>query len=261
LSGGSPGGGSSVAAGTAYVWHLSTDTVAPEVATAWLSLLDAHEVDRHARLVFGADRDAYLGAHALLRCALALYGGVAPGAWRFVRRRGEKPVAAPGLPPLRFSLSHTRGMAACAVAVDLDVGVDAEPLARGCDETVAAIALSRRERRAVADAAPHARARELLARWTLKEAYLKTLGTGLDRLGSPDELQRIGFDVDGCAVTPRIEDLAGEERSWRFATVTTPAHVVSAAARSRGATADRIVMRSADGAMNALRAPHLARCC
>jgi hypothetical protein len=63
-------------------------------------------------------------------------------------------------------------------------------------------------------------------------------------------------------VTPRIEDLgAGEQAGWRFATVTTAAHAVSAAARSPGATAARIVMRSADGAMHALRQHHLARCC
>jgi NAD-dependent dihydropyrimidine dehydrogenase PreA subunit len=47
------------------------------------------------------------------------------------------------------------------------------------------------------------------ARWTLKEAYLKALGTGLDRLGSPreegsqlyvhpDECIDCGLCVDAC---------------------------------------------------------------
>ena len=200
-------------AAAAHVWVVATDDVPPRVAARWLSLLDADEHDRHARLVFKQDRDAYLGAHALLRSALALHTAVEPAAWRFVRRRGEKPVAAPDLPQLSFSLSHTRGLAACAVA-------------------------------------PDQRGREFLTRWTLKEAYLKTLGIGLDRLDSARDLQRTAFAVDGSGVLPDLDGVEAEDlRRWSFATWSTATHVVSAGVRGRTLVSRRIVAARVDGAL------------
>lgn len=237
-------------AAAAHVWVVATDDVPPQVAAGWLSLLDADEHDRHARLVFKRDRDAYLGAHALLRGALALHTGVEPAAWRFVRRRGEKPVAAPDLPQLSFSLSHTRGLAACAVACDVDVGVDAETLARGWDEAFAESTLSPAERRAVSAAAPDQRGREFLTRWTLKEAYLKTLGIGLDRLDSERDLQRIAFAIDGSGVRPDLDGVEAEDLGrWSFDTWSTATHVVSAGLRGRTSVSRRIVAARVDGAL------------
>ena len=238
-----------ICASTAHVWLVSTETVPSQVAEAWLSVLDAEEHDRHARLVFKQDRDAYLGAHALLRGALAFHTGVEPAAWRFVRSRGEKPIATSDLPQLSFSLTHTRGLAACAVAREVDVGVDAEMLTRGWDAAVVQRTLSLAERRAVSVAAPDERVREFLTRWTLKEAYLKTLGIGLDRLDLERDLQRIAFHVDGLGVKADLDGVdARDLRCWRFATWATATHVVSAGARGRTSAPKRIVAASVDGA-------------
>ncbi|MFK4703430.1 4'-phosphopantetheinyl transferase [Roseateles asaccharophilus] len=85
-----------------------------------------------------------------------------------------------GVPHVQVSISHSSGMVACA-ASDVPVGVDLERLGRPRDhlalaETVHGIA--QREQLVALPAA----ARELpfLTWWTLKEAWLKARGRGLD---------------------------------------------------------------------------------
>src|ERR1700733_10875676 len=98
-------------------------------ATAALrSLLDASEQARADRFRFAADRDCYIAAHALLRALLSKVSGIAAEDWRFQTAAGGQPSIDPALgrPELRFSLSHTHGMAACAVGHTDDLGIDAE---------------------------------------------------------------------------------------------------------------------------------------
>src|SRR5512137_442137 len=114
-----------------HVWHADPAAMASTGSLeAWLSLLDGPERARHARLVVEADRIDYLAAHSLLRLALSAHSGVAPRAWRTVPGPHGKPSVAEPLDwtRLSFSLSHTRGRVAVAVAVDRAVGVDAEAL-------------------------------------------------------------------------------------------------------------------------------------
>ena len=71
-------------------------------------------------------------AHALLRTTLSRYAPVEPAAWTFgINSNGRPDVEIPsGCPPLRASLSHTAGLAACAVTLARDLGVDVEDCER-----------------------------------------------------------------------------------------------------------------------------------
>jgi phosphopantetheinyl transferase len=91
-------------------------------------LLDASEKAYADRFRVAADRDAYIAAHALLRAMLSRHASIAPAEWRFGKAEGGKPVLDPtqAPPSLHFSLTHTRGLAACAVGRSHELGIDAE---------------------------------------------------------------------------------------------------------------------------------------
>ena len=75
----------------------------------------------------------------------------------------------------QFSLSHTKGLVACAVS-DRAVGVDVEH-ERPCHEALARRFFTREEQRFLqASSAPD---RDFTMLWTLKESYVKALGLGL----------------------------------------------------------------------------------
>ena len=94
------------------------------------ALLDTQELQKLQRFVAAEDRRDYAAAHALLRRLLSTIApDTAPAAWRFertARGKPDLPGTQAGTPPLRFSLSHTRGLVACVVSRSGDVGVDAE---------------------------------------------------------------------------------------------------------------------------------------
>lgn len=159
--------------------------------------------------------DSRPAAHALLRRALSqARPDVAPDNWRFARDERGKPHVAPGLPPLSFSLTHCRGLAAVAVAAaDIAVGVDAEPLTRRVEPLRLAqrfFTVQEADALAAMDD-DEARRSAFLRLWTLKEATVKALGTGI--AGS---LQ--GFAFDSCD-PPRFtafDPALGAAEEWFF---------------------------------------------
>jgi 4'-phosphopantetheinyl transferase len=96
-------------------------------------LLSQDEHERMARLVFDRDRRAFLITRALVRTMLSpLCGGHAHGL-ALHRERARRPeiVGRPsGTPDLRFNISHTDGLIACAVTIGREVGVDVEHIGR-----------------------------------------------------------------------------------------------------------------------------------
>ena len=145
-------------------------------------LLDAGEQARADRFKFAADHDSYVAAHALLRVMLSEQAAIAPERWRFVVAGHGKPAIDPALgqPRLRFSLSHSRGLVACAVGCDHDLGVDVE----AARQSLAVLALARRhfaaaEVELIATAPPDCQDAMFYRLWTLKEAYVKATGEGI----------------------------------------------------------------------------------
>jgi len=165
------------------------------------ALLSDDELARHARLRFETDQDAYLAAHALTRSMLGRALGEDPRGLRFeLGEHGRPELAGRGEDPrLRFNLSHTRGLVACVLALEHDVGVDVEQQDRRVEiDLVANNVFSPRERReldALGEAERRARFFEL---WTLKEAYLKAIGKGLTL-----SLKSISIELPAAA-PPRI---------------------------------------------------------
>lgn len=125
-----------------------------------------------------ADADGYLAARWLVRACLSrAVPAVAPAAWTFARTEAGKPfVTGPGhAADLHFNLSHTDGLVACAVGTSA-VGIDVEALERGTD-----ILATVHRAFAPRELVPAPDARRAVELWTVKEAYLKGLGTGIAR--------------------------------------------------------------------------------
>lgn len=202
--------------GDVHVWTARPDAIEdPELLAAYERLMTDAERARQRRYLLARSRHEHLVTRALLRTTLSRYAGRDPTAWRFVENRYGRPELAPGSEcGLRFNVSHTDGLIACAVTRGREVGVDVEALdRRGQTVEVAERFFAPREVAALR-ALPAAEQRErFFTYWTLKEAYIKARGMGL-----AIPLARFWFDVGaperiGIAFDPRLEDDPAE---WQF---------------------------------------------
>ncbi|WP_193222343.1 4'-phosphopantetheinyl transferase family protein [Alkalilimnicola sp. S0819] len=197
---------SALALGDAYLGHLPLETVPEARWPALEALLDAAERERAARFHFDHDRRAYIAAHALLRATLSALTGLGAPDLRFSLNVYGKPelVPAPGVPPYRVNLSHTRGLAAVAVSLEQDVGVDVEWLGRRPPGLALADRYFAPSECAWLAARPEADRHEaLLTLWTLKEAYIKAVGLGLSL-----PLDAFAFELEPLTIrfSAQIED-------------------------------------------------------
>lgn len=182
-------------------------------------LADAHAVlseserSRAARFRFERDRRLYLVAHAMLRRALGDHLSLDPSSIEFEHGTHGRPELARPLPrALRFSLSHSHGMAACALTLERDVGLDVEPLARELPLGVAERCFAPFELEDVLRLPFAQRAARFFTYWTLKEAYVKARGMGLSL-----PLQRVAFVLSEESVEFRPDSaIESDARDWAF---------------------------------------------
>ncbi|MFE2166024.1 4'-phosphopantetheinyl transferase family protein [Streptomyces sp. NPDC059447] len=180
-----PGSAEIPGPGHVDLWMLSLPDAPP--GPAGLRLLDSEEHRRVATLRHPVARAHYTAAHIMLRRVLGAYLGQ-PAHAVALRREScpvcggphGRPATADRTSGLHFSLSHGAGLALLGVA-SAPVGVDVEPGIG--DATVAELTpqLHPAERLDLRDELPEGRAALFSRLWTLKEAYLKGLGTGLGR--------------------------------------------------------------------------------
>jgi 4'-phosphopantetheinyl transferase len=168
--------------GEVVAMHAALLDLPEEAVAALEQRLSEEERERAARFRFAADRLLFVASHALLHHVLD--GALGHAAWRLRAESGGRPLLElpAGAPALQVSLTHTRGLAAMALANGRRVGVDTEALAR--PEAVALLAdrvLAPCEREALAALPAADRPRAFTRYWTLKEALSKALGEGLAR--------------------------------------------------------------------------------
>jgi 4'-phosphopantetheinyl transferase len=164
-----------------HVWLLRLDVRGPRLR-ALERLLAPEERGRACRFHFEIDRDRFIARRGLLRVILGRYLGRAPESLRLGEGEYGKPHLLPegGLPDLRFSLSHSRGVALIAVSLGRDVGVDLEGMrADVLEDDIPERFFSPRELTALRALPPEEQLAAFFRCWTRKEAYIKALGLGL----------------------------------------------------------------------------------
>lgn len=144
--------------------------------------LSPAEMERAGRFRFPGDRGRFTVARGTLRTLLAGYLNMRPEEIRFRYGRFGKPEidGDRAREMLRFSVSHSGGLALYAVSLGRRVGVDIEYIQR--DPMIGDIARQSfaPPENALLEACPeHLRDKAFFTLWTRKEAYLKALGTGL----------------------------------------------------------------------------------
>src|SRR3954462_12403632 len=192
----------------------SIDT--PGAVDACRHLLSLDERMRADRFRFERHRRQYIFAHAMVRLALSRAApDVAPTDWSFAAGRYGRPfVAAPATSTaLHFSLSHADGCVACVVSSHEAVGVDVETVSRHAAPLSTAARFFAPEEVETLRGLPEPAAIErFFDYWTLKEAYLKARGFGLN-LPLDAFAMQISREAIEISFKPEIAD---DPQGWRF---------------------------------------------
>lgn len=214
---------------------------APGAVEACRRLLSVEERIRADRFKFERHQRQYIFAHAMLRMALSHAAPeVAPTDWSFSSGRYGRPfVAAPqSSTALHFSLSHADGCVACVVSKHETVGVDVETVSRGVAPLPTALRFFAPEEVETLRGLPEPVAIErFFDYWTLKEAYLKARGFGLNL-----PLDAFAMQISREAIEISFKpDIANDPAGWRFSLCSpSPSHRLAIADGSRAAGGLRI---------------------
>ncbi|MBR1803279.1 MAG: 4'-phosphopantetheinyl transferase superfamily protein [Muribaculaceae bacterium] len=107
-----------------------------------------------------------------------------------------------GMPHIHFNMSHSRGMAVCAVS-DRPVGIDVERIDH-YDAALIARTMNEQEQRAIEQSADRNTA--FIRLWTMKESLLKLTGEGISR---------------------DLHTVLDHRECYRFCTTTLPDHIIT----------------------------------
>src|SRR5262245_26251739 len=110
-----------------HIWQVNLDIVSPEFERVW-TFLSTSERERADRFLFETDRHRFVAAHGALREILGKYLHMEPSELEFCDSPSGKPflqLSAAEKHELHFNLSHSAGLALCAIA-HFEVGVDVE---------------------------------------------------------------------------------------------------------------------------------------
>lgn len=164
-----------------HLWRIPLIWDEAALAAGW-AFLSSSEHQKVARLRLARHRHQKAASYIALRSILARYLSVSPKEIRFAYGEHGKP-RLENLPEglsLSFNFSHSDGLACCAVASGVEVGVDVESVRAALRELDLAKRFFAPEEIEALEALPRLERRAMFYRyWTLKEAYIKAMGQGI----------------------------------------------------------------------------------
>jgi len=164
-----------------HVWRADLDQP-PSQMDRFLRTLSADERARAGRFHFQKDREHFIAARGALRAILGLYLNRAPQCLSFCYGEHGKPalMLQPGEDPIRFNVSHSRGVALYAITCGREIGIDLECMRSDLEvEQLAERFFSYQEIATLRKLPASMRRSAFFRCWTRKEAYIKARGEGL----------------------------------------------------------------------------------
>ena len=186
------------------MWFASTDGSDIE-AQENLSLLPSAEQQRASQFRFDKDRMTYVLGKYMIRTLLARTLHLSPQV--IVFNKYEKP-ALVGDCGVTFSLAHSDEHVICALAANRDIGIDIEAERTDIDFIGLArqILLCPGDRNLEEASSCTRRGHLFYKYWTLKEAYLKAEGSGLNVSLTAVDTSEVPDDSPGTPCAP-VEDV------------------------------------------------------
>lgn len=169
------------------------------------------KVDRY---IFEKDQHNSLVTRALLRFLLSIYTNKVPEYFEFVENDFGKPELKPGCIdiPVRFNISHSGGVTACALVINNDIGLDVEDCQRKIDLGIADRFFSKSEADYLNNCREAEKQSVFLDLWTLKESYIKARGMGLSIA-----LDKFSFTMDHPDICIQFhKSLEDCSEQWQF---------------------------------------------
>lgn len=228
-----------IATVTASLWHAPASSDEPgEIESLCESYLDEDDRRRAEQFRRPTTRNQHVIGRGMAR-RLLTGGNLPPEVVRFSVAEGGKPFAAdPPQARRSFNVAHTDGLVVCglidteSVGDEIPLGVDVERLDRRVDLNLAHRYFSSPEIESI-DRLPDDRQRRIafLRIWTLKESFIKAIGTGLR---TPlDQFAFEAIDSQRPRITflnPDLASAAGGQGHWHFQCVTPRPGYVAAVA-------------------------------
>lgn len=211
------------------IWLTRLSDIDDDMRRAYKGLLSDAEKARLSRFLVDHASDQFLVARALLRTVLSNHADVPRHAWNFgVNAYGKPHIIATEIRcPLKFNLSHTNGVVACAVSHGHDVGIDIEYIRHDLNyQKLAHYVFAQTEISGLNRLPLSAQRQRFYTLWTLKEAYVKAVGAGLSV-----PLDEFWFDLDRQPLRIQFASNSIETSTyWHFESLNpTPEHALALA--------------------------------
>ncbi|MGH9310893.1 MAG: 4'-phosphopantetheinyl transferase family protein [Vicinamibacterales bacterium] len=182
---------------TVHLWTVDLDRDV-SIVSALLDVLSGDERVRAARMRTTESRLRFIVAHGALRAILARYAGVSASAIRLESSDTGKPFVADA--SISFNLTHSEGIAVCAISPDGRIGVDVERIRPLPDaDAIVTRYFAPGEASEYASLPPAQRPAAFFSTWTRKEAFVKAIGDGLTC-----PLRSFEVEIAPAAIDPRI---------------------------------------------------------
>ncbi len=178
------------------------------------AVINENEKRKVDRYIFEKDRHNSLVTRALLRFLLSESTHQDPDSFEFIENEYGKPDLKPGgiKIPLKFNLSHSSGVTACALALGYEIGVDIENYRRKIDLNIADRFFSKPEVEYLSKCPDKDKQTVFFDFWTLKESYIKARGMGLS-IG----LDKFSFKIGKKNISINFhESLNDYQDQWQF---------------------------------------------
>ncbi|WP_020590112.1 4'-phosphopantetheinyl transferase family protein [Desulfobacter curvatus] len=197
--------------GQIHVYYTRADQISdPCLLNQYRSCLCPAEIRKADRYLKPSDRHLSLVSRALVRYLIAGVTRQDPQSLSFSTNEHGKPFLV-GFPDIHFNLSHSHGVAVCALCRNTDVGVDVEDVGRRTDLSIAKRFFSSSEAALVSKASGAEKRKLFFDIWTLKEAYIKAVGKGLSI-----PLNSFSFNATETEIQITFSGTGRTDPRWQF---------------------------------------------